>query len=345
MKFRLKKKLLILLSPLLCFVLLCSAFPVHATETETLEKKTAELKIQLEGINQELTDLGNQIADTEEEIADANEEMLRIQDSLAISQENTDRQYESMKSRIKYMYENGNSYLLELLFSAENMTDFLNKADFVQSISEYDRDKLESLQAMADGISQQESDLKEKQDSLAKLQSQLVSQKEELTVKAAETNTNLEDFNVRLAAARAEELKKAEGAAKVAEANSGQTPSNGTPPESGTGNTNNSGSNSPTGNGGYNYPTSGGALTPEKGVVYFNGHRETYYSQRVLPGGGLNIPGRHVAPDGTIRDADGYICVASSDLPWGTIVETSLGTGKVYDCGCASGTIDIYTDW
>ena len=86
-------------------------------------------------------------------------------------------------------------------------------------------------------------------------------------------------------------------------------------------------------------------LTKSKGVNYFNGYKETYYSQRVLPGGGLKIPGRHVASDGTIRDENNYICVASSDYKKGTIVETSLGTGKVYDSGCASGTIDIYTNW
>lgn len=86
-------------------------------------------------------------------------------------------------------------------------------------------------------------------------------------------------------------------------------------------------------------------LTKSKGVNYFNGHKETYYSQKVLPGGGLKIPGRHVASDGTIRDENNYICVASNDYKKGTIVETSLGTGKVYDSGCASGTIDIYTNW
>ena len=95
----------------------------------------------------------------------------------------------------------------------------------------------------------------------------------------------------------------------------------------------------------YQQKSGSGVLTKSKGVNYFNGHKETWYSQRVLPGGGLNIPGRHVASDGTIRDENDYICVASSDYPKGTIVETSLGTGKVYDCGCASGIIDIYTDW
>lgn len=95
------------------------------------------------------------------------------------------------------------------------------------------------------------------------------------------------------------------------------------------------------------YPSSEGALNPYVGVVYFNGHKETYYSQRVLPGDGLNIPGRHVAGDGTIRDGEGYICVAAdpSYLPYGSLVETSLGAGKVYDSGCDYGTIDIYTDW
>lgn len=97
--------------------------------------------------------------------------------------------------------------------------------------------------------------------------------------------------------------------------------------------------------GGSSYYSNGGGLTRSGGVNWFNGRRETWYSQRVLSGGGLNIPGRHVATDGTIRDADGYIVVAASDIPKGTVVDTSLGTGKVYDTGCAAGTTDIYTDW
>lgn len=95
------------------------------------------------------------------------------------------------------------------------------------------------------------------------------------------------------------------------------------------------------------YNVSSNPLTSFKGVVYYNGHRETYYSQRVLPGNGLNIPGRHIADDGTIRDGDGYICVAANSayMKKGTTLMTSLGPAKVYDCGCAYGTIDIYVNW
>jgi hypothetical protein len=102
---------------------------------------------------------------------------------------------------------------------------------------------------------------------------------------------------------------------------------------------------SSSGGSGGNYVSNGYGLTKSGGVYYYNDRKETWYSQRVLPGGGLNIPGRHVAEDGTIRDADGYICVAASDLSYGSTVETSLGTGKVYDTGCAAGVTDIYVDW
>ena len=95
------------------------------------------------------------------------------------------------------------------------------------------------------------------------------------------------------------------------------------------------------------YTTAGSRLTRSKGAQYFNGHKETYYSQRVLPGNSLAIPGRHVADDGTVRDGDGFICVAANPgfMSKGSILITSLGPAKVYDSGCAYGTIDIYVNW
>lgn len=95
------------------------------------------------------------------------------------------------------------------------------------------------------------------------------------------------------------------------------------------------------------YNTGANKLTKSKGVVRYDSHRETYYSERILPGTSLKIPGRHVADDGTVRDSEGYICVAASTsyLSKGTVVKTSLGPAKVYDSGCAYGTIDIYTNW
>ena len=88
-------------------------------------------------------------------------------------------------------------------------------------------------------------------------------------------------------------------------------------------------------------------LTKRNGSIRVFGHRETWYSTNEAAGKATawSIPGKHVADDGTIRDEDGFICVASSDHRHGTIVMTSVGPGKVYDCGCSHGTIDVYTTW
>lgn len=93
-------------------------------------------------------------------------------------------------------------------------------------------------------------------------------------------------------------------------------------------------------------PSSGtGVLNPVDGINYYNGVKESYYSQKVLAGGGLNIPGRHVAADGTIRDADNYIVVASDTQAKGSTGQSSLGAYKVYDTGVGHSGIDVYTNW
>ncbi|MGN0331660.1 MAG: coiled-coil domain-containing protein [Lachnospiraceae bacterium] len=331
MKILLKKTLQTSIICVCAVALVCSGDIVSAEDVESMENQSSELESQLDDINSELFDLGNEIAEVEEEIESTMGQIESTKEQLAIARYSEAKQYEDMKLRIKYMYENDSATLLAVLCDAKDMNDFLNKLDFIQNISEYDRNKLNDLRTLRDTIAEQEEYLTKEQDSQVKLQEELNSRKSELKVKADETSTDLESLKKQIKEIREEEARKAaeekkrkeEEARKAAEASK----------------------NSSKGSGGYDMPSGDGVLTKQKGVNYYKGHRETYYSQRVLPGNGLNIPGRHVAADGTIRDEDNYICVASSDYPKGTIVETSLGMGKVYDSGCASGTIDIYTDW
>ena len=322
------------------FGIALSAMPVHAAEVKSLEDKTSNLQSQLEGINQDLVTLSNKIAETEAEIEESNNEVYRLEASLQISRNNEEKQYETMKTRIKYMYENGSETMITMLFTADSMGDFLNKAEFIQNITDYDKEMLENMMEIRQGIETQEEDLKSQQQELTDLQSQLNTEQQNLQAKAAATSTDLATVNAQLQAAREAQAKQEEEAQKKAQEEAAKQAS-----ASNSGSNNNSGSNSgsSSGSGKYNIPS--GGLTPSKGRIWFNGHTETYYSQKVLPGAGLNIPGRHIASDGTIRDKDGYIVLASDDYPKGTVVETSLGAGKVYDSGSGKGNIDLYTDW
>lgn len=79
-----------------------------------------------------------------------------------------------------------------------------------------------------------------------------------------------------------------------------------------------------------------------RGVINWKGYKFTYYSQSVLAGGGLKIPGRHVNEKGYVVDGDGYIVLANN-APIGTIIDTPFGTkGKVYDRGTVGNHFDVY---
>ena len=80
-----------------------------------------------------------------------------------------------------------------------------------------------------------------------------------------------------------------------------------------------------------------------QGVIYQNGIRYTYYSSNVLYH--YRTPEWNAGSDGIYRDSAGYIVVASSDHSQGSVISTPFGAGKVYDSGCASSTIDIYTNF
>ena len=80
------------------------------------------------------------------------------------------------------------------------------------------------------------------------------------------------------------------------------------------------------------------------GVWQDENYRYTWYSSNALYH--YRTPEWTAGSDGIYRDAEGYVVVASSDLPQGTVVEgTPFGACKVYDSGCASGTLDVYTNF
>ena len=171
---------------LLCsFAIVLSVFPVSAdNDISSLENQASAMEDQLAGINEDILALSDEISGTQMQLEILNGDMERTEDELAVAKENEVRQYEDMKDRIKYMYEHGNATLLEMLFSAEDMADFLNKADFIENLSTYDRDALNELKEIHQQITDHQETLKAQQASLNDLQSQLQTQQDSLQAKA-----------------------------------------------------------------------------------------------------------------------------------------------------------------
>lgn len=144
------------------------------------------LDASLAGISDELDALAGKISDKEQEIAAAGKE-------LEAARETESRQYESMKLRIKYMYENGDSSYLELLFQSGSMSELLNRAEYVSKISEYDRRQLDIYAATKEEIARRETELKGEE-------AQLLSLKEDTEAKQASVEQLLSAKQQELAA-------------------------------------------------------------------------------------------------------------------------------------------------
>lgn len=110
-----------------------------------------------------------------------------------------------------------------------------------------------------------------------------------------------------------------------------------------------SGSGGSGGSGGYSAATSAEYSLSQfmrAGVINWDGKKFTYYSQQVLPGGGLRIPGRHVNSAGYVADGDGYIVLAAPyGVSHGTVYSTPFGySGKVYDTCATCSTSPLWLD-
>ncbi len=104
-----------------------------------LSSEYSELNSQLDDITKEIAALDNQISSKQTEIDKLNNELDELDDDI-------DKQYASMKLRIKYMYEAQSSNTLELLFSADNFSDMLNRAEYIMRMSAYDRNMLDTME-------------------------------------------------------------------------------------------------------------------------------------------------------------------------------------------------------
>lgn len=184
----------------------CTGTLVYAEpSTGELKEKTSGLQGELNNLNDELSGLGKEMDSISQQIEDTAAAMETTQARMDEAQKKGEKQYEDMKLRIKYMYEAGDTSFIELLCSAESMTDFLNKTDFIKNVSEYDRNMLQELQNTQDEIKAEGEKLKEQQESLQEMQAELESKRTTLESKISTTSSELSQYSKQLERAKAAE--------------------------------------------------------------------------------------------------------------------------------------------
>ena len=108
----------------------------------SLESKKQELESYLADLNAQYEDLTNSISELSIQAAEKEDELNKVKKELKKAKKASTDQYESMKLRIAYMYENAGTSALETLLSSESLAEFLNRAENAIQISTYDRNML-----------------------------------------------------------------------------------------------------------------------------------------------------------------------------------------------------------
>ncbi len=249
-------------------------------EVSDLKENKAEKQSEVNSLQKELTDIMTKLGELEEDLVQKGEEILQAQDDLVAAEAKEREQYEAMKIRIKYMYEEGDTTALESLVTAENFSDLLNKAEYVQNVHTYDREQLKEYAETKQQIADLKAGLEEDKAKLESLQDEYEAKEGELNAMIETKSAEVADLDQQIQAAaeavakaveeqrrkEEEERRRAEEArqAQIAEANNNRNNGGGnrgdstqnTPNNANTGNNNNSGNNNSSnnnnsGNGGY----------------------------------------------------------------------------------------------
>lgn len=154
------------------------------SQKSAAETEKAELAEQLNALITEMEETTAAIEVKHEEIAEKETELMQAE----LEEQN---QYDSMKMRIKYMYENGNTQFVEILFESESIGDFLNNAEYITQISQYDRDMLEEFQETVETVKEGKEALEEEKAELEELQSDLEAKETELNTLIEEKSSEI----------------------------------------------------------------------------------------------------------------------------------------------------------
>lgn len=177
------------------------AFNVNAVTLNDAQQKADELEEQKDAAEAEKASLSEKLDTiikdmeaTKTKLDAKKAEVEQVENELAQAQIDASNQYESMKVRIKYMYESGGNQLFEVLMESENMGDFLNKAEYVSQISEYDRNELIRYQDTVEEVEKKEEQIQTEYEELNTLQTDLITQQEEVQTLIDSNEAELADI-------------------------------------------------------------------------------------------------------------------------------------------------------
>ncbi len=185
-------------------------------DVASLESQKQAAQSQASSVNRSLTDLLTEYQALENDIANQNVKIEEAEKDLAAAEEEEETQYQDMKLRIKYMYEEGDTSFIAALFSAESFSDLISKSEYVDKVYNYDRQKLKEYIETKEQVQELKDELEGEEAEMEDMAVEMESQTNTLQATLSSLESQISDFDTQLAQAQ-KEAEEALAAQKAAE--------------------------------------------------------------------------------------------------------------------------------
>lgn len=177
-----------------------------AAAIEALQQKSAQAKARLDEANREKSELGEKLDDLNQDLEEVQQALTDIErriekknaqieatgEELADMEEKREHRYESMKVRIRFMYEHSDTSMLESFLGAQSMSEFLNRVEYFAQVVSYDREQLEEYKALLAGLAEKKTLQEEQKQELVALMGEQQEQFDRLSALIKDTRGDLE---------------------------------------------------------------------------------------------------------------------------------------------------------
>jgi len=164
------------------------------SEYESILRKLAEIESEIAGIADEITDISIKIEDNNENIERLDGEIKVKNAEINETQVKLTEKETEYGERLRAMYKQGNTSIIDTILNSESIADFISRADAIVKLAKIDRELLDEIQEIKDLLDQQKAELSASRDAVAALKEENLKSLEEEKDKKAEAEVLLEEF-------------------------------------------------------------------------------------------------------------------------------------------------------
>lgn len=169
---------------------------------DSLENEKEELQGEIDATNEELVNLLVDVGILEDEIEQNQKKLDQVTEDLEVAQKNEKKQYNAMKKRIKFMYENGDTAMLSSILESKSMADMLNRVEYVNEVYSYDRNLLNDYEKTRKEVEDLKVQVEDEKKELATAKETLDQQKSQLETTMANLRSKQSDAETQIANAK-----------------------------------------------------------------------------------------------------------------------------------------------